>query len=224
MKIRTELVLVCFLLSVLPLGGIVVYSYYASRRALEVAYHAEAQRLTARMDRRLGNIRDVLEQRLAEVSALPNLPNATKGQSPAVGNILMTMGDAASLVDSLEIQPFVHRAMRVVHPVAGPAPAAPTQPEGPPDEAAAIDENVTAEPMVIDIPAMPKIPRFAFSDAERAELQQISQLGGELGRHWNDMTPEQRDATKKHLNEMQADFDVRMKAKQKQLAESVGAL
>src|SRR5438270_3302248 len=117
MKIRTSLVLACFLLAVLPLGGIVVYSYYASRRALESAYHAEAQRLTAQMDRRLGNIRDVLEQRLAEVSALPNLPNATSGQSPAVSNILMTMGDAASLVDSLEIQPFVHRAMQIAHPV-----------------------------------------------------------------------------------------------------------
>src|ERR1700681_2528164 len=113
MKIRTELVLICFLLAVLPLGGIVVYSYYASRRALEVAYHAEAQRLTVQMDRRLGNIRDVLEQRLAEVSALPNLPNATKGPMPAVSNILMAMGDAASLVDSLEIQPFVHSAMHV---------------------------------------------------------------------------------------------------------------
>ncbi len=178
MKIRTELVLACFLLSVLPLGGIVVYSYYASRGALEVAYHAEAQRLTAQMDRRLGNIRDVLEQRLAEVSALPNLPNATKGQSPAVSNILMSMGDAASLVESLEIHSFVHRAMRVAHPVAGPAPPAPTEP---PDEAnkgderdtqeeaaANVDENDTPEPVVIDIPTAPRIPRFAFSDAERA--------------------------------------------------------
>src|ERR1700680_3949986 len=118
MKIRTQLVLACFLLSVLPLGGIVVYSYYAARRALESAYHAEAQRLTAQMDRRLGNIRDVLEQRLAEVSALPNLPNATSDQTSAASNILMTMGDAASLVDSLEIQPFVHRVMHVVPAVA----------------------------------------------------------------------------------------------------------
>src|SRR5213594_3561314 len=101
MKIRTALVLACFLLSVLPLGVIVIYSYYASRRALESAYHAEAARLTAQMDRRLGNIRDVLEQRLAEVSALPNLSNADKEKAPVVGNILMTMGDAASQRESL---------------------------------------------------------------------------------------------------------------------------
>ena len=221
MKIRTQLVLICFLLAVLPLGGIVVYSYYASRRALESAYHAEAQQLSAQMDRRLGNIRDVLEQRLAEVSALPNLPNATNGQSPAVSNILMTMGDAASLVDSLEIQPFVHRAMRIAHPVPGPAPAVPAPPAGPTDEVSNVDENITMEPVVIDIPTAPRIPRFVFADAERAELQQISQLGRELGEHWNDMTTEQRDATKKRLSEMQADLDTRMRAKHEQLQESV---
>src|SRR5436305_9309435 len=112
MKIRTSLVLACFVLSVLPLGGIVIYSYYSSRAALEGAYHAEAGRLTAQMDRRLGNIRDVLEQRLAEVSALPNLSNAEKEKAPVVGNILMTMGDAAALVDSIEIRPVFHQRPR----------------------------------------------------------------------------------------------------------------
>src|ERR1700730_14543412 len=115
MQLRPSLVLSCFLLSVVPLGGIVVYSYYSSRAALESAYHAEAGRLTAQMDRRLGNIRDMLEQRLAEVSALPNLSDAEKEKAPMVGNILMTMGDAASLVDSIEIRPMAH-----VHPMPNP--------------------------------------------------------------------------------------------------------
>src|SRR6266702_1321360 len=125
MKIRTALVLACFVLSVLPLGGIVVYSYYSSRRALESAYHGEAARLTAQMDRRLGNIRDVLEQRLAEVSALPNLSNAEKEKTPVVGNILMTMGDVASLVDSIEIRPVFHPRPR---PAANPAPVVTPKP------------------------------------------------------------------------------------------------
>src|SRR6267378_3708530 len=116
MKIRTSLVLACALLSVLPLGGIVIYSYYSSRTALESAYHAEAGRMTAQMDRRLGNIRDVLEQRLAEVSALPNLSSAEKEKAPVVGNILMTMGDAASLVDSIEIRPMFHQRAAAVAP------------------------------------------------------------------------------------------------------------
>ena len=45
MKIRTQLVLACFVLSVLPLSAIVLYSYQSSRRALESAYQQEAQRL-----------------------------------------------------------------------------------------------------------------------------------------------------------------------------------
>src|SRR5216117_2476523 len=114
MKIRTSLVIALFLLSALPLGGLVVYSYYSSRSALEGAYHAEAGRLTAQMDRRLGNIRDALEQRLAEVSALPNLSNAEKEKAPVVGNILMTMGDVAQLVDSIEIRPIYRPRPRPV--------------------------------------------------------------------------------------------------------------
>ena len=94
MKIRTSLVLAFFLLSVVPLGAIVVYSYYASRRALHSAYQTEGAKLTAQMDRRLTTIREELKQRLAEVSALPNLSQ---------GNVLMTMGDVAPLVESVEI-------------------------------------------------------------------------------------------------------------------------
>src|SRR5207237_4663587 len=135
MKIRTSLVLACFLLSVVPLGVIVVYSYYASRRALQSAYHGEATRLAAQMDRRLGNIRGELQERLAEVSALPN---------PSQGNVIMTMGDAASLVDSIEIQP--------VKPAPGPT-NAPGQPFPP------------THPMVIRIPPV-RVPRFAFTDAQ----------------------------------------------------------
>ncbi len=104
MKIRAQLVLACFLLSVLPLSVIVVYSYESSRRALEAAYRREADARTKQMDRRLATIRGDLQQRLAEVSALP-MTNGASDRTPDVGNILLTMGDAASLVDSLEVRP-----------------------------------------------------------------------------------------------------------------------
>ncbi|MEA2166145.1 MAG: hypothetical protein QOK37_4272 [Thermoanaerobaculia bacterium] len=105
MKIRAQLVLACFLLSVLPLSVIVVYSYESSRRALEAAYRREADARTRQMDKRLATIRGDLQQRLAEVSALP-MEGGGGDRTPDVGNILMTMGDAASLVDSLEIRPM----------------------------------------------------------------------------------------------------------------------
>jgi serine phosphatase RsbU (regulator of sigma subunit) len=97
MKIRTSLVLACFALSVVPLGVIVTYSYFSSRGALRSAYQAEGARLTAQMDRRLSTIREELEQRLAEVSALPRLSE---------GNVWAAMGDVAPLVESVEIQPM----------------------------------------------------------------------------------------------------------------------
>ena len=216
MKIRTSLVLACFLLSVLPLGGIVVYSYYSSRSALESAYHAEAGRLTAQMDRRLGNIRDVLEQRLAEVSALPNLSSSEKEKAPMVGNILMTMGDVAPLVDSIEIRPVSRpHPAAAAHPAPAVAPkpsvtvtaaaAAPTPPPPPP-----------AEALVIDIPPMPKLPRFTFTDEQREYLKKISSLGSELGRRKDELTPAERAELQKQLNAAQMAFGESMKATQKQ--------
>ncbi len=219
MKIRTSLVVACFLLSVLPLGGIVIYSYYSSRAALESAYHAEAGRMTAQMDRRLGNIRDVLEQRLAEVSALPNLSNAEKEKAPVVGNILMTMGDAASLVDSIEIRPMVHPRPAAANPAPALVPAVPKR-----------EVTVTAvvpppppppESIVIDLPPMPKLPRFTFTDQQREYLKKISDLGNELGRRRNELTQQQRDDLQKQLNAAQTAFSESMKSTQKQFNEEL---
>ncbi len=134
MKIRTQLILICFLLAVVPLTAIVVYSYHSSRKALQEAYQAEAKRLTGQMDRRLALIRSDLEQRLAELSALPAL--SSTGAQPDVRNILATMGDAASLVDSIEIRPMhpapvPQVAQHRLPPQPKPKPAAPEAPPNP---------------------------------------------------------------------------------------------
>ena len=171
MKIRAQLVLACFLLSVLPLSVIVIYSYRSSRSALESAYRKEADARTRQMDRRLATIRGDLQQRLAEVSALP-IPAGATDRTPDVGNILLTMGDAASLVDSLEIQPsreFVAPQVRVVqrearvNPNAPPGvrqPPPPAEPQQQVAEAANADDESDAEtpetpespePMVIGV-------------------------------------------------------------------------
>ncbi|HJT17496.1 MAG TPA: HAMP domain-containing protein, partial [Thermoanaerobaculia bacterium] len=183
MKIRTSLVLACFLLSVVPLGVIVVYSYYTSRHALQRAYHAEATRMTAQLDRRLSTIRDELQQRLAEVSALPD---------PSTGNVLMTMGDAASLVNSIEIKPVVPKA-----------PAAPPAPE---------------HRMVIRIPAV-RVPRFTMTPAQRQQLKTISQIAGKL--HQPGLTDEQRQDLQQQISEAQTEFSQSMQEAQKEFSKSV---
>jgi serine phosphatase RsbU (regulator of sigma subunit) len=253
MKIRTQLVLVCFLLSVLPLTGIVVYSYTSSRKALEAAYHGEAKRMTAQMDRRLGLIRSDLEQRLAEVSALPTLSDTSQ---PDERSILMTMGDAASLVDSIEIRP-VHPVRPELHIVEGPVPpAAPPPPHAPvapappavvanddatddAEEAAAdiADEAVdqAAEKAADALPTLPprgpvvidlsrnRLPRFTMTDEQRSQLDRIRMMGQQLGRGWNEMTPEQRNDLQKQLSAVQEAFNKSMQLGQEQYALRVKA-
>lgn len=189
MKIRTSLVLACFLLSVVPLGVIVVYSYFSSRHALQRAYHAEAVRMTAQLDRRLSTIRDELQQRLAEVSALPD---------PSEGNVLMTMGDAASLVNSIEINPVL--------PAVVPKPPAPGAPAPP------------GHHMVIRIPPI-RIPRFAMSQGQRQYLKSISELAGKL--RAPGLTDEQRQQLQQKIGEAQTEFNQSMQESQKEFAKSI---
>jgi serine phosphatase RsbU (regulator of sigma subunit) len=245
MKIRAQLVLACFLLSVLPLSVIVVYSYRSSRSALESAYRKEADARTRQMDRRLATIRGDLQQRLAEVSALP-MPAGATDRTPDVGNILMTMGDAASLVDSLEIQPMrvpaevrsiVREAIRHAshaNPnappgVRQPPPTPPPQAEEVADAADEADTNVSeapdapdsTEPVVIDIPPPPRLPKFTMSAEQRAQINEVSMLGSRLGTQT--MSPEDRAATEKRLQQLQRDLNASMKLAQSQWKEQFDA-
>src|SRR3954468_3611351 len=243
MKIRAQLVLACFLLSVLPLSVIVVYSYRSSRSALESAYRKEADARTRQMDRRLATIRGDLQQRLAEVSALP-MPAGATDRTPDVGNILMTMGDAASLVDSLEIQPMrevvtpqvriIQREVRA-NPNAPPGvkqPPAPAPPAPQVAEAADADDESDAEapekaespePMVIAIPPPPQLPRFTMTAEQRATINEISTLGTKLGTSWQSMAPEERTTTEKRIQQLQKDLNASLKVTQSQWKEQFDA-
>ena len=97
MRLRTQLLLATFLLAVVPLTAIVLYSYNSSRHALENAYRREAARMTRQMDARLASIRNQLETRLAGVSNVPlqSLPQ----------DVVTAMSDVAPLVHSVEFQP-----------------------------------------------------------------------------------------------------------------------
>ncbi|HEV7429323.1 MAG TPA: hypothetical protein VGQ46_23465, partial [Thermoanaerobaculia bacterium] len=243
MKIRAQLVLACFLLSVLPLSVIVIYSYRSSRSALEAAYRKEADARTRQMDRRLATIRGDLQQRLAEVSALP-MPAGATDRTPDVGNILMTMGDAASLVDSLEIQPMravMPQVRTIVQQAIGHAlPANPNAPPGvqqppaptPPPAAEAADAADEAdaeaapespEPVIIAIPAPPPLPKFTMSPEQRAQINEIAMLGSKLGMSAQTLPPEERTATEKRIQQLQKDLNASLKATQSQWKEQFDA-
>jgi len=235
MKIRAQVVLACFLLSVLPLSVIVIYSYRSSRSALESAYRREADARTRQMDRRLATIRGDLQQRLAEVSALPG---GSGDRTPDVGNILMTMGDAASLVDSLEIHPMrvavpalrtiVHAAIaNTPHPSRNVPPGVeePSPPPSPPPAQVAEEAGENADsdaeapdapdPVVIGMPPPPKLPKFTMSPEQRATINEIAALSTKLG-SWQRMSPEERTATQTKLQQLQKDLGDSMKASQSQ--------
>ena len=199
------------------------------------------------MDRRLATIRGDLQQRLAEVSALP-MPAGTTDRTPDVGNILMTMGDAASLVDSLEIQPMrvapapevrtiVREAVRqATHPNRNVPPDVEQPAPPPPPQAAEADENDdesdanpaaeetdTPSPVVIAIPPPPKLPKFTMSPEQRAQINEISTLGSKLGTSWQTMSPEERTAMEKRIQQLQKDLNASLKLTQAQWKEQFDA-
>ncbi|HEY3053319.1 MAG TPA: SpoIIE family protein phosphatase [Thermoanaerobaculia bacterium] len=202
MKIRSQLLLACFVLSVLPLTSIVFYSYRSSKRALEGAYHREAKRLTSQMDRRLTAIRADLDERLAGLSAIPVAgmkPTAAGQHSAMVDNVLMAMGDIAPLVDALEFVPTPARAPVVASKhAAHPAPQPPQPPDFNPD---------LSEPIVIDLPPV-KYPKFAMPPDFNKRVAEITKLSIALGNQ--NLSREERDRLKAQLKEKQQQLDTDM--------------
>src|SRR5438552_6117808 len=166
MRLRTQLVLASFLLAILPLTAIVIYSYESSRQALESAYRHEAARLTRQMDTRLASIRGELDTRLADVSVLP-LQNLTESRSADA--LAMAMGDIAPLVNAVEYRPERESPNPHPNPVpsnpaprnqapaialpANAAPAANAAPSAPPKFEVAMAPPAPPEPIFIDLPS-----------------------------------------------------------------------
>ena len=109
MKIRTQLVLAFLLLSVLPLTGIVLYSYASSQRAVRKVVEAEAEELTQEMNGRMSTIRAELgrsAERVGEMQ-IASLTDreAAEQLEREFPEVLRAMGESAALVDSLEFTP-----------------------------------------------------------------------------------------------------------------------
>ena len=218
MKIRTQLVLACFVLSVLPLTGIVLYSYHSSRNAVESAYTQEAQRLTRNMDRRLATIRAELDERLASLSAIqiPVTQGTEGSRSVAVDNIMTAIGDAAPLVEGLEFIP-----VRMAHRTAG-APAAPAPPDEDDSDEVPADVAAVAEPIVIDLPPV-VMPRFEMTPLAHASMADISRLSAELAESANKMTREQRDEKKAQIKAKSDILEREVEASRKKFQEQMTA-
>jgi serine phosphatase RsbU (regulator of sigma subunit) len=128
MKIRTQLVVAFLLLAVVPLAGIVLYSYYSSLRAVRRAAETEARMLTREMDGRMASIKGELGRGVERIGALPVQTLIVASRShhagkpdPLLGQVVQGFGDAAPFLRSIEFIP----APPAVAPRAPTAPVAP---------------------------------------------------------------------------------------------------
>lgn len=108
MRLRTKLIVAFLLLAVVPLTGATLYSYHASRRALQEAVQAESGALAREMEERVETVTRDLGRRIDRLSGLPLW--AVSGTAPVPpeemeARFRAEMGDAARFLQRLEFRP-----------------------------------------------------------------------------------------------------------------------
>lgn len=112
MKVRTQLVLVFLLFTILPLSALTLYSYYSSSRAFRELVEDETVALAQDMRARMQQVTEELSRgmehfdhaafsRMMAAKAEPGAPDATKIYSSLVSG----MGASAGMLDSIEFCP-----------------------------------------------------------------------------------------------------------------------
>jgi serine phosphatase RsbU (regulator of sigma subunit) len=219
MKIRTQLVLAFLLLSVVPMTGIVLYSYLASQRALRNAVKADSELLAHEMTARMTSIKEELGRGVERLGRLPfpsmleeeknntRTASAGKARDPLLGRVLGAMGDAAPLVAAIEFHPAlghpaVPRAPHAAPPAPPSAPGAPPAPL-PQAPATAAEAAAPAAPGTAGTPAAPHIAGAPDDETGAPDtkivirmdrlMQGLAQVRG--------MTPEARGEIERHVNE-----------------------
>jgi len=168
MKLRTQLVIVFLLLSILPLAGIVLFSYSSSQKAFRRAVEKETKALATQMDTRVAGIRQDLDRRLERIGDLPlgTLVAASDSEAPspdATAVLAAELGESAQYLDRLEwmtqqsFDDFTLELGDVKHvkPVT-PVPAAPPSPAATPatPEVPAPPSPTEMRTFVIEIPTV----------------------------------------------------------------------
>lgn len=177
MRLRSQLALGFLLLAILPLAGVVLFTYVSSLGAVERALEAEAASLSRDMDGRMGLVRQDLEHRLARV-APPSGFAADEEEESFVVRVLREIAPVAPLVDSVEFLPAELR---------GAGRARPGEPTGGADEERA--GRVAAAPRVAPTPGAQPVPHrgparapAVFPPQIRIDVQEIVRQAAANGR------------------------------------------
>ncbi len=186
MKIRTQLVLAFLLLAVVPLAGIVLYSYVSSLRAVRRATETQAEMLTQEIGERMASIRSELGRGVERIGDVPvqDLLSAARSSrqgrnDPLLGEMVLGFGDAAPLVRSLEFIPLP--ATPPEHAAAAAPPAPPAAPQ--PPEVAPAQPPRRSHPVrrvVIDVPAILREARRKARAGHEQDPQTLAAIDSAL--------------------------------------------
>jgi len=111
MKVRTQLTLAFLLLAILPLGGIVLFSYVTSERAFKRVAEEEAGQLVTAIGSELGRLKAALGERVDDLAPLPlqALGSTGEGAEPGPATVYLQLmerlSDMVDLVDFVEYGP-----------------------------------------------------------------------------------------------------------------------
>ena len=114
MRLQTRLALAFLFLAVLPLGGIVLYSYGASEKAFRDAVWAESEVLATDMEARLASTRERIREQITGLGDL-SMMTGEDGQVPPVEQLVRRIQDSGiPWVESLEFVPEIETETVVV--------------------------------------------------------------------------------------------------------------
>jgi serine phosphatase RsbU (regulator of sigma subunit) len=148
MKLRTRLALAFFLLAVLPLTAVTIYSYTTSEEAVRRLAAAEAGSLASELAHRMGLVAEDVQRRMDRFWQVEAPPGGfgRDGAPPDPAQLRMrvasALGATAGLVDQMEFVPSA--------PPAAASPASPPQPSPP---------GTAATPGKAAAPPPPPVPR-----------------------------------------------------------------
>jgi serine phosphatase RsbU (regulator of sigma subunit) len=113
MKLRTKLIVAFFLLAVVPLAGVSIYSYQSSIRALHQVVEAESGYLADDMSQRMESVSNDLNRRIQRLGGFPFRQLMTRagraGDSQhqvLIDQLMSQIGDSATFIRSLEFTPM----------------------------------------------------------------------------------------------------------------------
>lgn len=106
MKLRSQLILAFLVLAVLPLGGIVGYSYVSSATAFRAAVRAESEDVARQISIGLIRAREDLRMHVGRLGTMLPFDDPQYVDREALAEfIISSMGDGADLFDALELVP-----------------------------------------------------------------------------------------------------------------------